>query len=304
MDRLGIFKVDIVGLPSWYRKALLALIVEVYFLLVIGASVRVMDAGLACPDWPLCFGDYIPDYHPQVYFEFIHRVLAGLVSIGTLILTVFLVFRSKVSRRIKILSVGTLILLLLQVIFGGLTVLLQLHEYVVAAHLGMGTAFFSLLLIQYLALFKIPRFQGDWRPRWWKPWTRVLVAAVFAQIILGGLVASHYAGMVCTDFPTCNGQWFPTFRGAIGLQVIHRLGAYILSALIVGNAIFVRCLPKSDFERRTAYWLMALMISQLAIGISNVLLFTPPLLAIMHLAVGVLILTVSARQAIYASKSG
>ena len=52
-------------------------------LIALGAATRAMNAGLACPDWPLCFGDIIPDFHPQVYFEFIHRVLACLIALAT-----------------------------------------------------------------------------------------------------------------------------------------------------------------------------------------------------------------------------
>ena len=62
---------------KWYA----ALCTEIFILIALGGGVRAMDAGLACPDWPLCFGDYIPDYHPQDFLEFIHRALAGLVGI-------------------------------------------------------------------------------------------------------------------------------------------------------------------------------------------------------------------------------
>src|SRR5580698_5566531 len=107
-------------LPNWYRKAYGALVVGVFFLIARGGSVRVMNAGLACPDWPLCFGDVIPDYHPQVYFEFIHRVMAGTVSIAVLVLH-FLLFRSRASRAVKGMAAFSLFVLLAQIVFGGLT---------------------------------------------------------------------------------------------------------------------------------------------------------------------------------------
>ena len=93
------------GLAAWYPTAFKWLVVATFALIALGGSVRVMNAGLACPDWPLCFGDVIPDYHPQVYFEFIHRVLAGLVSIVFAGLMYLLLFRSTAPSRLKRLAV-------------------------------------------------------------------------------------------------------------------------------------------------------------------------------------------------------
>jgi hypothetical protein len=141
---------------------------------------------------------------------------------------------------VKVLHIGTIVLLLTQIVFGGLTVLLQLHSKVVAAHLGMGTGFFALLLWTYLSLKEAAREEKEPRfPEWIKRTSAVMLAAVYGQIILGGLVASHYASLVCTDFPTCHGKWFPTFSGIIGLHVIHRLGAYTLFTLLLINAVLM-----------------------------------------------------------------
>lgn len=253
-----------------------------------------MNAGLACPDWPLCFGDVIPDYHPQVYFEFIHRVVAGLVSIATAIL-MWKLFRSNAPSALKKWGAFAVILLLTQVVFGGLTVLLQLHSKVVAAHLGMGTGFFGLLLWIYLGLkeARLPSAPvGDWRFKW----SAFVLLAVFGQIILGGLVASHFASLVCTDFPTCHGQWFPTFSGIIGLHVIHRLGAYTVFAILLASWFMLTKRAGSARLGRLAGYGFGLVCLQIAIGIANVVLHTPPLIAVAHLATATAILAVAVRQ--------
>lgn len=246
-----------------------------------------MDAGLACPDWPLCFGDFIPDYHPQVYFEFIHRVMAGVIMICTTIFSYQLLRSPQVSRRVKVYAVLSWFLLIAQAVMGGLTVLMQLHDKVVTLHLAMGTGFFALLLVIYKSLKKPnvpPPGRGVGR------FARVLWFAVYGQIILGGLVASNYAANVCPEFPLCHGQLIPTLSGPIGLQVIHRLGAYTLFAIGLGFVVYVFTTAKESFWRRQAAHFMAVLLTQVGIGISNVLLGTPPLIAVAHLFTGTVLL--------------
>lgn len=301
------------GLPSWYVSAFNILVISIFGLIALGGSVRLMNAGLACPDWPLCFGDVIPDYHPQVYFEFIHRALAGLVMIATTALFIPLWRSRGVPLVLKRVAVGAMILLLTQAVFGGLTVLLKLHSKVVAAHLGMGTGFFALMLWIYLNVKHGSREEATQVrtnaleaggitsallsiPRWVKGVAVGLLLAVYGQILLGGLVASHYASLVCTDFPTCHGEWFPTFSGIIGLHVIHRLGAYTVFALILAGWLVLRSRAR-EFPRfkMLGAWMFGIVCLQIVIGIANVLLHTPPVIAVAHLAVGTAILGVAVR---------
>lgn len=287
--------VEVFGLPVWYVRVFGWLVATVLGLIALGGSVRIMNAGLACPDWPLCFGDVIPDYHPQVYFEFIHRVVAGCVAIALVTLQTIL-FRSRAPKGLKRLAVGTLVLLLAQVVMGGLTVLLQLHSKVVAAHLGMGTGLFALLVWQYLSLrgnTLSAQSPDSVISNKQKYWSIFLTAAVYGQIILGGLVASHFASLVCTDFPTCQGQWIPTFSGIIGLHVIHRLGAYSIFGFALINLIYMWRKPTFS---RPSRWIFGLVCAQIGLGIANVLLFTPPLIAVAHLAVATTILGFAVKQ--------
>ena len=100
-----------------------ALTAVTYALLVFGSSVRVHGAGLACPDWPLCFGEVIPALDFQVFLEWGHRVLAGGVSLGYVAL-MWAVFRDgERRRRIGWLTAVGAMVLATQVVLGGLTVL-------------------------------------------------------------------------------------------------------------------------------------------------------------------------------------
>lgn len=270
-------------LPPWFQKVFKGLLIEVFILLTLGATVRVLNAGLACPDWPLCFGDVIPDFHPQVYLEFIHRVLAGVIAVVTTVLVVILCRRKNVPKSVKVLGLLSIFLLIAQVVLGGLTVLLRLDSKVVAAHLTMGTALYGILLWMYLTL-RYAGFQPvSEEDRQFKPIAIGALLAICTQIILGGLVASHYAALVCTDFPLCFGKWFPTFSGIIGLNVIHRTFAYIVVLVVIVNWWLLRKYVEDIQIKKTANWLLFFVFVQFAIGVSNVVFHTPPLLAVLHL---------------------
>jgi cytochrome c oxidase assembly protein subunit 15 len=282
------------ALPNWYLKAYRALVVAVFALIALGGAVRIMKAGLACPDWPLCFGDVIPDFHPQVYFEFIHRAVAGSVALVTVALQVVL-FRSRAPRAVKVLGGLSLVLLLTQIVFGGLTVLLLLKAGVVASHLMLGTSFFISLLWIYLSL-KNPQPEAAVGPTWLARWCLLICALVYAQILLGGLVASNFASLVCIDWPTCHGEWFPTFSGIIGLHIIHRLGAYFVALMAAMNWWVMSRNSHSTRLRGLARGLFFGVCCQVGLGIANVLLLTPPLIAVLHLATGVFMLSLTFRQ--------
>jgi cytochrome c oxidase assembly protein subunit 15 len=283
------------AVPGLLLRGFRYLVVGVFFLIALGGSVRVMKAGLACPDWPLCFGRFIPDYHPQVYFEFIHRVAAGSVAVVTILLQVMLLRSPHVRGRVKALGLVAICLLLGQVVMGALTVTQLLQSYAVVSHLLLGTSFFCVLLWIYLSLkSEGPVERGQ---RGWLLGFSIFVGImVFGQITLGGLVASNFASLVCIDFPTCQGQWFPTFSGLIGLHVVHRLGAYLIFCLAFLNGVIMVAFATSRRVRRLAMFLFACVCAQVGLGVANVVFLTPPLIAVAHLALAVGVLSLAVRQ--------
>lgn len=281
------------------RKSLLLniLIFLTFDLMLLGAGVRTMDAGLTCPDWPLCFGKTIPTYHFGVYLEFIHRVIAGIVGILYMIFLVQ-VFRKPHLKELRVLSLVGFFFLIAQIIMGGLTVLKVLDAYIVTMHLTLATCFLICLAFMKKKLAfdanKVSFLKPSFLSRFFRLNLVLGLVFVVVQIVLGGLVASTYSGLVCIDFPTCNGQFFPAWTGPIGIQVFHRLGAYWLALLITSLFAFSLFAWKKmgikNEHRKLGVVLFFLVIGQITIGVLNLQYLMPPFLSVFHLAMALMIL--------------
>lgn len=261
-------------------RAATAMAASVWVLLVFGASVRVNGAGLACPDWPRCFGELVPDIDWPVFLEFGHRVYAGGESIAFGILAYVVLRRPDLRARMAPWFVAAGAALALQIVLGGLTVLHLLAEWTVASHLVCGNLFSALIAVIAMELWEVasPSTRAE------VPGARVLAPAlaalVFAQVALGGLVSSSHAGLACGTWPGCNGDaWFPTFAGLVGLQVVHRITAYTLVAFALLAAVVGR--GRGAFGR-AAFGVAALALAQAALGIANVLLYLPVEVTLLH----------------------
>lgn len=274
-----------------FSKILGFLVFLTFDLMLLGAAVRAFDAGLACPDWPLCFGKVLPKYDLQVYLELIHRFIAGFLALVffAVYITAFLKPRFRAVRWM--LSVG-LFLLLAQIIMGGLTVLKILQPGIVTAHLSLATGFLISLVIV--------KFQVD-GPRYkalshslFEKLSLLGLALVAGQIVLGGWVASNYAGMACVDFPLCNGQWFPAWTGPIGAQVIHRLMAYTLATFFILYFIYgLRLAAQNKIslaQKKIVFQCFLLIFSQIAVGVMNLQMQIPAWLTVMHLGLALYLL--------------
>lgn len=261
-----------------------------YGLIVLGALVRAHGAGLACPDWPLCFGELIPQLDFKVAFEFGHRVVAGCVAILFGVLAVRTLRRPAIGPPLRAAVLVAAVLLLIQIVLGGLTVLELLATWTVTSHLVTGNAFALALVLIGRRVARLETGQAPPAP----PASaarpsgrgRVATAAIglllAVQIVLGGFVSSSYAGLTCPDWPTCmNGELFPTFRGIQGLHVLHRSVAYLLVLALPMAAWLVRD------DRPLARWLAlasGLGLLQVAVGITNVLLRLPVEITALHSA--------------------
>lgn len=282
-----------------FAIVLIVLSVMIVTLMALGAGVRTMNAGLSCPDWPLCFGKIIPDFHPAVWFEFVHRAYAGLVAIVFAACFIYVLRMKPVLRGARMTVGFGLFFLLMQIAAGALTVLWLVKWAAVTSHLLLATLFFCSVLWTLFLVRPGVETSGENAPRALRFVTGLLAIFVFAQIALGGVVASTYAGSVCVDWPLCNGQWVPTWQGAIGHQVSHRFMAYFLALAIAAYAVVIQVLKDRPWVSKQVLRLsrinLAIVILQVLVGIANLVLYIPPSLTVLHQSMAILLLAVNLR---------
>ena len=306
-----------------FRKLALLVLLLALTVILMGAYVRISDAGLGCPDWPGCYGKLIvePPVLPEggadpafdagkAWKEMGHRYLAGALGLGVLALLV-MAFRERGNRgRVIRTALAVLALLLLQALLGMWAVKFLVMPQVVTAHLLTG--FLTLWLLYRLCLAAGPQ-TAPLAPVTGLRWlSRLGLLLLLLQIVLGGWVSSHYAALACPDFPTCLGSWLPALdydallsgvlnpadpharllspEARAGLHVIHRLGAAVVFLVLTLLAMGVTSNPRVPRLSKVGLLLSFLLLVQIGLGIALVLLRLPVALAMAHHAVAALLL--------------
>jgi heme a synthase len=227
------------------RSALVRTIAIIAFALclcvvVLGAYVRLSDAGLGCPDWPGCYGHLTPaaaaaDAHThtaplngrvlevgKAWREMVHRYAAG--TLATLIICLAII--TALWRRERIVApwyaAALAAVVVFQAVLGALTVTRQLKPAIVTSHLLFG--FTTLALLWWLVLSIWRRggpgggvlsgalagpAGGTAAVRQARALALLALCLLGVQIALGGWTSSNYAAIACPDLPTCQGSWWP-----------------------------------------------------------------------------------------------
>jgi cytochrome c oxidase assembly protein subunit 15 len=253
-----------------WRRILLAwfgtLTALAWALIVVGALVRAHGAGLACPDWPLCFGELVPTFDTRVAFEWGHRVFAGGLSLGLLAGAALAWRHEALWARARRPIQAAIVVFVVQAVLGGLTVLHLLASWTVTSHLVCGNLFAATLLWSALSFRDAAPVAASTRAL---PATAVASATLLAQFVLGGLTSSQYAGLSCPDWPSCyDGRWFPELEGLVGLQLLHRWNALLV--LVAYAALYAVTRKDAALSRLTGA-LLGLVGLQVGLGVGNVL---------------------------------
>ena len=293
--------------------------------IVLGAYVRLSDAGLGCPDWPGCYGHLAwPNEAHEIeqanqsfveravevgkaWKEMAHRYLAGILSLTVLALFIWAFRRRKLESYVLPLMICFVILF--QAALGMWTVTLKLHPSIVMSHLLGGLTTLSLLV--WLACSRTPSITPYRYAGHVKQWMVVIgLLLLLMQIALGGWTSANYAALACVGFPQCNGGWWPemdfvqaldVFKqygpnyefgvkdgpARVAIQMMHRMG-FVVVTLYLSWLIFK--LTRNRELMPLGMSLLALLILQIALGIINVTYSLPLMVATMHNGVAALLL--------------
>ena len=185
-----------------------------------GAFVRLKNAGLSCPDWPLCYGQLLPPAGYEIALETGHRFVAALL--GLLIITItFVSFRQCSNYHIRGLALFSLVLVCIQGIIGALTVTMKLWPPIVTLHLIGGNLLFGVLVYLARITFSLGRlehaeviksgFRGFQKKSGMRSRVGLMIAVLFLIIASGGYNSSTYSGLHCEAFPGCHEESYFSF---------------------------------------------------------------------------------------------
>ena len=275
---------------TWYRRLLYVTTIICLTVIVLGAWVRLTDAGLGCPDWPGCYGRIVLPANEDVraaiqqaypdrpldagaaWREMIHRYLASTLGLCIIAIAALAwVNRRRPGQPVK-LPMALVALVIFQGLLGMWTVTLLLKPLIVMAHLLGGLATLAVLFWLVLTERRMPP-GGRWRRVAALP-AAAAIAVLIGQISLGGWTSSNYAALACPDLPTCMGQWWPRgmdfseafvmWRGLgvnyefgvlesearVAIHYTHRLGALVAFFTLLGAALYY--LRRARGDRRLA----------------------------------------------------
>lgn len=309
-----------------HRLALLAAVVS-FAVIVLGAFVRLSDAGLGCPDWPGCYGhvtwpveahevEQANQSFPEravethkAWKEMVHRYLAGALVLLVLAINI-LAWKSSARKGVRNLAAALLVLIVFQAALGMWTVTLKLLPVVVMGHLMGGLATFCLLL---WLTWNTAGAGSSVEHAAFRPFRGMILAAfavLLVQLALGGWTSSNYSALACPDFPTCQGSWWPEanfsdgfviwreigvdyeggvldLRSRVAIHLVHRIGAVVTFIILGLLAIKLISLPA---VRKEGLTMGALLLAQITLGIQNVVLQLPLVNAVAHNGMGALLL--------------
>ncbi|MEP7198616.1 MAG: COX15/CtaA family protein [Chloroflexota bacterium] len=242
-----------------------------FLLIVVGGVVRVTGSGDACPDWPTCYGSFIPPFELRIWIEWTHRLVNTLVAPSVLILAVWATLKYRGDKLIFRGAWLSVFLLIMQIVLGGLVVILQLPPALVGIHLANALLIFAALITISLHAHR--------------PWANVSATsdpslrrlivwsalAVYALIFSGSVVTGTNSLAACLGWPLCNGDIVPATVPQT-INIVHRYFAAAVGILLFYTlSETLRRHRANRLLRRAAHTAIGLFALQVIVGGVNVL---------------------------------
>ncbi|MGB2694029.1 MAG: COX15/CtaA family protein [Dehalococcoidia bacterium] len=278
------------ALPAtlWFRWLALATTLTTYALIILGGVVRVTDSGDACPDWPRCHGDLLPPLDTQVLVEFSHRLVASVISI-LIAATAFAAWRWRHAPIIRWGAGVAVVLVIAQIILGGITVLNDLHSNLVTAHLALASALLATLVVITIASFDpaspVPTAEQREKAASFRNLLAFAALATFALMLTGSYVSGSGAGLAFDDWPLFNGRLMPDGGRLAMIHATHRFAAAAVGLIVV--YVTARAWRTQRWQPLVMYAVLAALgvyVAQVFVGAANVWTMLQPSAAGAHLA--------------------
>ena len=296
-----------------------------FVVIALGAWTRLVDAGLGCPDWPGCYGFVVfPTNEAEIALaearyptfpydinkaipEVVHRYFAAALGFLAIIM-VYYSLKQNENKNIRRWTIGLLIFICCQGLFGYLTVSLLLLPIIVTAHLFGGFTTLTLFFLIFLMTGKFDILEKMAIPKL-KTIAGIALAVLLFQIFLGVWTSTNYASLACADFPTCQGTYMPEMDFKNGFNLNQEVGpnylyglldnpsrvaihySHRVSAILVA-VVFLILISKLWFSNAAplASTIGILLLTQISLGIINVVYVLPLYVAIAHNLVAALLL--------------
>jgi cytochrome c oxidase assembly protein subunit 15 len=289
------------------------------FLILLGALVKSHEAGLSVPDWPASYGHNMflfpySQWIGGIFYEHAHRLVASGVGLLTVILAVWSTFVER-NKTIKLLCYGAVGMVILQGLFGGLTVMLKLPDLVSVFH-GVLAQTFLLLLI--LITSKLTRNASATSKIRRAPILGIcVICSLYLQLILGALMRHAEAGLAIPDFPTMGGSFIPwattemldaanlirktlklppVTNWQLSLHLLHRIWSVVVFATVVvfslesARKAHGKYTTENFFKYSNSAFLLSLITLQFTLGVVTVITVRNPWMASLHVFFGAVLL--------------
>ncbi len=299
------------------RRLSKLLVVSTLLLIFVGALVKSHEVGLSVPDWPTSYGKQMFSFPVSemvggIFYEHGHRLFATIVGFLTLVQSILLGFSNQ-PLWIKKMGFFALLLVVIQGLLGGMTVLFFLPPQISIIHGILAQTFFvSTIFIAYsLSSIRSHRKNINY-PLPIKRGAVILTAMVYVQLILGALMRHTASGLAIPDFPTMGGMWIPTFSDSmidninaelfdknldmvskwqVIIHFLHRMGAIIIT-LVLSYFIykFGKNVKKNSMELKMLIMISIILFIQIILGAVTVLSERMPYIASFHVVAGAALL--------------
>src|SRR6266566_2245637 len=268
------------------RIAAWAGVVVTYFLIALGGTVLATGSGLSCPDWPLCYGQAYYSGTYQVFLEQFHRFTAATVSILIVLLLIGVIAWARKDRALLTMAIAAPMLLAIQIVLGGLTVLWKLPPQIITAHLGAALAIFAIVIT--IAVLSGKPAPGKEHPAKTHKFAQLAITnalLVYILMLLGSYVTGSGAALACPGWPLCTPASWAVSNHLADINILHRVYAVFVGLVTLWTVI--SALRRWRVARGQAIVGLVgglLFVYQASVGGLIVLLNEPAFVAGLHLA--------------------